>query len=78
VARTVAAPAVDSPEQRRARWCEQGKVAKGAREGSKMATRLPSTGLKMAKMANHMEMGDTCDTLDRIDDLASDAGRRGG
>jgi hypothetical protein len=43
-----------------------------------MATRLPSTGLKMAKMANHMEMGDTCDTLDRIDDLASDAGRRGG
>ena len=32
-------------------WGEWGKVAKVARVGSKMATRLPSTGLKMAKMA---------------------------
>jgi hypothetical protein len=39
-----------------------GKVAKVE---SKMATRLPSTGLKMAKMANLMVMGDTSDTLDR-------------
>jgi hypothetical protein len=30
------------------------KVAKVASEGSKMATRWPSTGLKAAKMANLM------------------------
>jgi hypothetical protein len=48
-----------------------GKVAKMATAESKMATRVPSTGLKMAKMANHMEMGDTSDTLDGIDTLLS-------
>ena len=35
--------------------------------GSKMATRLPSTGVKMAKMATYMEMGDTSDSNDRVD-----------
>ena len=54
------------------------KVAKGARAGSKVATRLPCTGLKMAKMANLMEMGDTSDGCDRVDTLLSGAGRRGG
>jgi hypothetical protein len=49
-------------------------VAKVARVGSKVATRVPSTGLKMAKMANLMEMGDTSDTLDRSVTLA-DASR---
>jgi hypothetical protein len=39
-------------EQLRRRQCKLGKVAKVAKVGSKMATRLPSTGLKMAKMAN--------------------------
>jgi hypothetical protein len=53
-------------------------MAKWARVGSKVATRLPSTGLKMAKMANLMQMGDTCDTLDSIDTFRSRAGRRGG
>ena len=52
-----------------------GKVAKVAKAGSKVATRLPSTGLKMAKMANRMETGDTCDTLYRNDGLPRDAGR---
>jgi hypothetical protein len=51
-----------------------GKVAKVARVGSKVATRLPSTGLKMAKMANLMQMGDTCDRHDTLDTLLSGAG----
>jgi len=50
------------------------KVAKVVRVGSKVATCLPSTGLKMAKMATYMEMGDTCDTLDGIDTWLSGAG----
>jgi hypothetical protein len=45
----------------------ESKMAKVVRVGSKMATRVPSTGLKMAKMANLMEMGDTSDTLDTLD-----------
>jgi hypothetical protein len=53
-----------------------GKMAKVAKAESKMATRLPSTGLKMAKTANYTEMGDTSDTLDRIDTLVSGAGWR--
>jgi hypothetical protein len=47
-------------------------MAKVARVGSKVATRLPSTGVKAAKMANHMEIGDTSDTLDSIDILLGD------
>ena len=47
--------------------------------GSKVATRLPSTGLKRAKMANYMEMGDTSDSYDTCDTLLSvAAGRVGG
>ena len=50
----------------------RSKGAKGARARGKMATRLPSTGVKAAKMANHMEIGDTSDTLDSIDILLGD------
>ena len=49
----------------------QGKVAKMATMGSKMATRLPSTGLKMPKMATLMENGDTCDRCDTLDTLGA-------
>ena len=47
--------------------------------GSKVATRLPSTRLKMTKMATRMQNGDTsdrCDTYDRFG--AGAAGRAGG
>ena len=45
---------------------------------SKMATRLPSTGLKMAKMANHTENGDTCDRCDTFGAVAGWPWRLGG
>ena len=48
-----------------------------AKVGSKVATRVPSTGLKMAKRANLMQTGDTCDTNDTLDTLLSGAGWRG-
>ena len=41
----------------------------------KVIRRLPSTGAKVVKMLTYMEMGDTCDTLDRIDTWVSGAGR---
>jgi hypothetical protein len=66
VARTVGAAAVGTTEQRRAR---RDKVAKVSREGSKVATRVPSTGVKRAKGANLMVMGDTCDSNDTLDTL---------
>ena len=46
--------------------------------GSKVATRLPSTGVKVAKMANHMEVGDTFDKYDTRDTLLNGAVWRGG
>jgi hypothetical protein len=49
-------------------------VAKVAKVRSKMATRLPSTGLKMAKMANLMVMSDTFDRYDTMDSVLSSAG----
>jgi hypothetical protein len=45
-------------------------VAKVATPMGKVATRVPSTGLKMAKLANLREMGDTLDTLDTLDTQA--------
>ena len=42
-----------------------------------MATRLPRSGLKMAKMANLMVMGDSCDRRDTLDTWLSGAGWRG-
>ena len=42
-------------------------MAKMSMGRGKVATRLPSTGLKMAKMATLMENGDTYDICDTID-----------
>jgi hypothetical protein len=53
-------------------------VAKVAKVRSKMATRLPSTGVKGAKMAKLMGYSAAFAALDGIDTFRSGAGERGG
>ena len=55
-----------------------GKVAKVVRVGSKVATHLPSTGVKGAKGANLMGNSAAFAVFAGLDTLLSGAERRGG
>ena len=55
-----------------------GKMANMARVGSKVARRLPSTGVKAANMATLQDNADTCDTLDICDTFAGWGCQSGG